>query len=278
MSIQTITTILSSTEAAPAQLEAATAFARSYDAHLQVLPLGVGIDQLGVVQGGLDAMPIAVGLEYALQQAKELADFAIAELTKEDIRWDVEPVTSAPSGLADAIARHIRFSDLVVQQRPTDAVSGYARKVAEAVLFDADAPLLMLPARVNIPAPAKTIMVAWDESATALRATRLAMPFLQQAERVHVAMVDPAKDAPNRSDPGGTFAQFLARHDAKCEVSVMTCTESSVAETLGQRAQEMGCDMLVMGAYGHSRLRQALFGGTTRTMLEKAGMPILFAH
>ncbi len=278
MSIQTITTILSSRETAGAQLEAAMAFARTCDAHLQVLPLGIGIDQLGMVQGGLDAMPMAVGLEDALQRAKEMAEFAKAELSNEDIRWDIEPFTSVPGGLAADIARHIRFSDLVVQQRPADAVAGYAGKVAEAVLFDADAPLLMLPADIQIAAPAKTIMVTWDESATALRAARLAMPFLQQAARVHVAIVDPAKDAPDRSDPGGAFAQFLARHDVKCEVSVMTRTESSISETLGQRAQEMGCDMIVMGAYGHSRLRQALFGGTTRTMLEKAGLPVFFAH
>ncbi len=278
MSIQTVTTILSSSATAPAQLNAAISFARACGAHLQVVPIGIGFDQLGLVQGALDTMPMAISLEQAQSQVIELSELAKAQLSKEDIRWDIEPFTTFQGGLAPDIARHIRFSDLVVQQRPEDATEGIAGKVAEAVIFDADAPLLMLPAGSEMTAPAKTIMVAWDESAAALRAARLAMPFLAAAERVHVAVVDPAKNAPDRSDPGGAFAQFLARHGVKCEVSVMTRTGDSIAETLGQRAQEMGCDMLVMGAYGHSRLRQYLFGGTTRSMLEHAKLPVLFAH
>ena len=278
MSIQTLTTILTHQSSADEQLDAAIAFARTCDAHLQVLTLGIGFAQAGVMFGAIDAVPASIGLDDAQDRADALANHATARLMREDIRWDVDPVACFTSGMAFDIIRHIRFSDLVVQVRPSGEEAGYSSRVAETILFDADAPLLMLPSDVAVTAPANSIMVAWDESPTALRATRLAMPFLQQAARVSVALVDPSKDAPDRSDPGGAFAQFLARHDVKCEVAVMTRTESTIAETLGQRAQEMGCDMIVMGAYGHSRLREVLFGGTTRTMLEKAGLPILFAH
>ena len=278
MSIQTLTTILTHQSSADEQLDAAIAFARTCDAHLQVLTLGIGFAQAGVMFGAIDAVPASIGLDDAQDRADALANHATARLMREDIRWDVDPVACFTSGMAFDIIRHIRFSDLVVQVRPSGEEARYSSRVAETILFDADAPLLMLPSDVAVTAPANSIMVAWDESPTALRATRLAMPFLQKAARVYVALVDPSKDAPDRSDPGGAFAQFLARHDVKCEVAVMTRTESTIAETLGQRAQEMGCDMIVMGAYGHSRLREVLFGGTTRTMLEKAGLPILFAH
>lgn len=278
MSIQTVTTILTHQSSADEQLDAAIAFARSCDAHLQVMPLSIGFVQAGGMYGAMDAVPASIEFEDTLTRANELASHATARLEREDIRWDVDPVASVTSGLAHDIIRHIRFTDLVIQVRHTGAEQGYASRVAESVLFDADAPLLMLPPDVSMATPAQSIMVAWDESPTALRATRLAMPFLQQAARVNVALVDPSKESPDRSDPGGAFAQFLARHGVKCEVAVMTRTENSIAETLGQRAQEMGCDMIVMGAYGHSRLREAIFGGTTRTMLEKAGLPVLFAH
>lgn len=278
MSIQTVTTILTHQSSADEQLDAAIAFARASDAHLQVMPLSIGFSQPGGMYGSIETVPVSTDFEDAPARAKALASHATARLEKEDIRWDVDLVVSITSNLAHDIIRHIRFTDLVVQVRPTGVEQGYATKIAEAVLFDADAPLLMLPPDVTITAPVETIMVAWDESPTALRATRLAMPFLQQAKRVYVALVDPSQDAPDRSDPGGAFAQFLARHGVKCEVAVMARTENSIAETLGQRAQEMGCDMIVMGAYGHSRLREVLFGGTTRSMLENAELPILFAH
>jgi nucleotide-binding universal stress UspA family protein len=105
-----------------------------------------------------------------------------------------------------------------------------------------------------------------------------ALPLLRRASSVYVAIVDPAKDSPDRSDPGGAFAQFLARHDVKCEVMVLSRTDDTVSQTIERRAQELGCDLVVMGAYGHSRLRQALFGGTTRHMLESAILPVFLAH
>jgi nucleotide-binding universal stress UspA family protein len=145
-------------------------------------------------------------------------------------------------------------------------------------LFDGDCPLLLLPEHYEMQAPARRIFLAWDDSSTALRAARLALPLLKQASSVYLAIVDPGKDSPDRSDPGGAFAQFLARHGVKCEVMVLARTDDSISRTLERRAQELGCDLMVMGAYGHSRLRQVLFGGTTRQMLENAALPVFLAH
>lgn len=279
MSIQTVTTVLTDKETAVSQVEAAASFARTCDAHLQVLALGTGLDQPGVVQGALDAVPISASLEDGILRAKELAEIAEQELEKEDIRWDVDEVSSLTSSRSNDITRHIRFSDLVIQQRSSDRVAAaHVAQTAETVLFDGDCPLLLLPEKYEMLAPAKKVMVAWDESATALRAARLALPLLRRASSVYVAIVDPAKDSPDRSDPGGAFAQFLARHDVKCEVMVLSRTDDTVSQTIERRAQELGCDLVVMGAYGHSRLRQALFGGTTRHMLESAVLPVFLAH
>lgn len=279
MSIQTVTTILTDPESASVHLTAATDFARAYDAHLHVLAMGIGFDHPGIVQTALDAVPVPSTFADSHQCAADIAAMVSKQLSSEDIRWDVDPIATVASHSGQDIVKHTKFSDLVIQHRIADpSYLDQNSKIAEIVLFDSHAPLLVLPPTSAIEAPADKIMVAWDDSATALRAARLALPLLRAAQSVHVALVDPSKDAPDRSDPGGEFAQFLSRHGIKNEVSVLNQTDGSVAETIERRANELGCNMVVMGAYGHSRLRQAIFGGTTRSMLEKAGIPVLLAH
>jgi nucleotide-binding universal stress UspA family protein len=279
MSIQTVTTILTSEDQMQTQLIAATEFARAVDAHLQVLALAVGMDQSGIASSALDAIPAGIGMEDSVARAKALGAAATAHLAKEDIRWNVEPFASPAGIVSGEIARHIRFSDLVVLERGAKNTAYVQMKtLAETVLFDADCPVLLLPEDYQMAAPPQSVMIAWDESAAGLRAARLALPLLTQARAVHVVLIDPPKDAPDRSDPGGAFAQFLSRQGIKCEVSVCNRTDHSIAGTLKRRATELDCDLLVMGAYGHSRLRQAVFGGTTRDMMEDADVPVFMAH
>lgn len=279
MSIQTVTTLLTSTDNAAAHLDAATAFARATDSHLHVLALAAGLDQWGVVQTSLDAMPTGGDIQDSLAKAKELGDLAANHLKDEDIRWHVDPVSTAASGSVSEIVEHTRFSDLVLLERGSDKGEiEETRALAEAVLFNAGSPLLILPTGSTMNAPASKVMVCWDESDAALRATRQAMPLLVQTPYVHVVLVDPPKDAKDRSDPGGAFAQYLARHGVKTEVSVCNKTDQTIAATLHRRADELGCEMIVMGAYGHSRLREAIFGGTTRDMIRDASLPVLMAH
>ncbi|MFC6637757.1 universal stress protein [Sulfitobacter sp. JBTF-M27] len=279
MSIQTVTTILTDADQVTTQLVAATGFARAMDAHLHVLIIVSGMDQSGLMPSALEALPVGVGLEQNEAQVQEIEKLVTDHLSKEDIRWNVETVTTPAASSTTEIVQHTRFSDLVIQQRlPQGEGHEQTRILAETILFDADTPLLLLPAETSLIAPPSKIMISWDESAAALRATRQALPLLSDRAYVHVVLVDPPKDAPDRSDPGGAFAQFLSRHGIKCEVSVCNRTDNSISATLERRAEELGCDMIVMGAYGHSRLRQAIFGGTTRDILMNAKAPVFMAH
>ncbi|MEW9921314.1 universal stress protein [Marimonas sp. MJW-29] len=279
MSIQTVTTIISDESQLDQHLAAATGFARAMDAHLHVLVLVTGMDQAALMPSALEGLPVGVGMEDARARAMALEEQVSERLGREDIRWHVQSIaTPAASGTAE-IVRHTRFSDLVIQQRLAETESPeQTRMLAETILFDADAPLLLLPAGTDLSAPPRKVMISWDESAAALRAARQALPLISERAYVHVVIVDPPKDAPDRSDPGGAFAQFLARHGVRCEVSVCNRTDNSISATLGRRAQELGCEMIVMGAYGHSRLRQAIFGGTTRDVLLGAETPVFMAH
>ncbi len=279
MSIQTVTTILTDQEQAATQIDAAAGVARALDAHLHVLAMSIGIDQLGMVQTALDAVPTGAGLEDSIERARALGELAAKHLAKEDIRWNVDPLGVSAATSNSEIVRHTRFSDLVIQQRLSGpAYQDRTRALAEAVLFDAGAPVLLLPDGEFMKATPSKILVSWDESAASLRAARHALPLLSKASQVHVVLVDPPKDAPDRSDPGGAFAQYLSRQGIKCELSVCNRTDASIAATLERRAEELGCDMIVMGAYGHSRLRQAIFGGTTRSMISDAKVPVFMAH
>ena len=102
--------------------------------------------------------------------------------------------------------------------------------------------------------------------------------LLRAAEAVEIAVVDPSPHSPEGSDPGGALCQKLTRHGVKADIAVLAKTLPTVSEVLNRRAAETGADLVVMGAYSHSRLREAILGGATRHMLERAPLPILMAR
>ena len=105
-----------------------------------------------------------------------------------------------------------------------------------------------------------------------------ALPLLQAAHLVNIAVIDPPQHGPERSDPGGMLCQMLVRHGVKAEVSVLARSMPRISDVLNRHVRDMDADMLVMGAYGHSRFREAILGGATRNMLEMAEVPVLMAH
>jgi nucleotide-binding universal stress UspA family protein len=280
MSIQTVTTILEGDDNTVAQLNAAIGVARALDAHLHVLALATTLDlTIGAPSMMMAEVPVGLDLQDSIARAEALGDAATARLTHEDIRWHVEPLAMTGTGGQDALLRHLRYSDLLVQQRPEDPRNDtHMNRLAHSILFDAGAPLLLLPQGYVPVGPPERVMICWDESQPALRAVRRAMPILSRASFADVVMVDPPQDAPNRSDPGGAFGQFLARHGIKCELSVVNRSDGDIATALADRARLHGYDMMVMGAFGHSRLREALFGGTTRSILGQGDVPVFMAH
>ena len=122
------------------------------------------------------------------------------------------------------------------------------------------------------------VIVAWNGSSEALSAVRAALPALIAAESVNIVVIDPPQHGPDRSDPGGALAQMLVRHGVNTEISILAKTMPRVSDLLLRHARDMDADMLVMGAYGHSRFREAILGGATRNMLENAKIPVLMAH
>jgi nucleotide-binding universal stress UspA family protein len=150
--------------------------------------------------------------------------------------------------------------------------------LTEAALFEGMAPVLAVPARGMAAADPRNVVVAWNQSREALVAARRALPFLRRADAVQIVVVDPSAYGPERSDPGGLLCQYLVRHGVRAEVVVLARSLPRVSDLLARHLRDANADLLVMGAYGHSRFREAIMGGATRDMLEKAEVPVFLAH
>jgi len=260
-------------------LEHAVAMAKAHDAHLDVLCLGVDRSQAGYYYTGASAIVLQETITRAHSEAQAIETIVKNTLEGSDIRWSSDSGVAQLADLGRHVAARARFSDLVIVPQPYGEGRGAELEpAAEAAMFEGHTPTLIVPENAApCPAP-KCVLIGWNESIEALSAVRAAMPMLRAADVVHVVVVDPPSHGPHRSDPGGRLSQYLARHGVTAEIDVLSKTLPRVADVLLRQARDIDADMIVMGAYGHSRFREAIFGGATRYMLEKATIPILMAH
>ncbi|WP_170791649.1 universal stress protein [Ruegeria lacuscaerulensis] len=149
-------------------------------------------------------------------------------------------------------------------------------KVAYGVLFHSPVALMI---NGDPFAQRERIVLAWNDSLPASRAAHLALPFFLAAKEVVVGCFDlRSSDDVEGEEPGTEVAGWLRHHGCKVTVSQFPCGGDSIEHCIQDRATELGADLVVMGAYGHSHLRESLFGGTTQAMLEQTGLPVLFGH
>lgn len=280
MAYKSVLTIITDAAAAARQIDAAVELARREDAHLDVFCLGIDRTQTGYYYAGASAYVQQETIERAMQEAND-AEAAVRErLGREDIRWAAEAAVAQLGGLSTLVALRARFADLVVQAKPygKDARQE-AEGILESAMFEGSAPVLVLPeAGLNVGNLGRRVVVAWNQSQEALTAVRAALPMLKAADYVNIAVIDPPSHGPERSDPGGALSQYLSRHGIRAEVSVLAKTMPRISDVLCRHVRDVDADMIVMGAYGHSRFREAILGGATRNMLEIAEVPVLMAH
>ncbi len=282
MSYKSILTIVTDAARADAAIKGAAAIAATQDAHLDILALGVDRTQVGYAYIGTGAVVLQAAIDRAEQDAKEIDAAVRRALAAQTptLRWTVEAAFTQLGALTDLVAQRARFADLVILPRPYAAAQGpEAEAVIEAALFQGRAPVLVLPdLGAGRAATPRRAVIAWNQSAEAMAAVRTALPLLKQADLVNIAVIDPPQHGPERSDPGGMLCQMLVRHGVKAEVSVLARTLPRISDILARHVRDQNADLLVMGAYGHSRLREAILGGATRNMLEQTEIPVLMAH
>ncbi|MBJ2150114.1 universal stress protein [Paracoccus sp. IB05] len=281
MAYKSLLTIASSETGTRTAVDAGTKLALAMDAHLETLALGVDRSQLGYAYIGTGAVIMQVAMERAAEEAAQHEKYlrAALEAQGQDLRWSLDSAVCQLGALGELVGARARYSDLVVLPQPYgDDQGAEGEAVLESALFDGAAPVLVLPASGLPAALPKRVVLAWNQSREAMVAARRAMPLLKRAEQVVITVVDPSANGPERSDPGGNLCQMLVRHGVRAEVSVLARTLPRVSDVLARQCQDIGADLLVMGAYGHSRFREAILGGATRNMLESAEVPVFMAH
>ncbi|EPX85553.1 universal stress protein [Salipiger mucosus] len=279
MGYKTILTVVTDEALAAPTIDHAATVAEGWGAHLDVLCFGVDRTQTGYYYAGANAMILQETLNRASADAEALAEAARKALGRHDVRWAVEQGVAQLADIGRHVAGRARFADLTVLPKPYGGERGVELEpITEGALFEGQTPVLVVPDNVTpMPKPGR-VVIGWNESAEALRSVRAALPILMGADAVHVVVIDPPQHGPNRSDPGGLLSQFLARHGVSAEIDVLSKTMPRVSDVLMRHVTDVDADMVVMGAYGHSRFREAILGGATRNMLELAKVPVFMAH
>jgi nucleotide-binding universal stress UspA family protein len=279
MSYKSLLTVFTDLTFVDDALQQGVAFATAQNAHLDALCLGVDRSQTGYYYAGASAVILEETINRARAEANGIEARVRAALERTEARWGVESGVTQIADLGRHVASRARFADLVILPKPYGKEHGAEMEpTIEAALFEGQAPVLVVPEGGKPLSSPKSISIAWNESAEALTSVRAALPLLKEADLVRVVVIDPPKHGPNRSDPGGLLSQFLARHGIRVEVDVISKTMPRVSDVLMRHARDTDTDMIVMGAYGHSRFREAILGGATRNMLEMAEIPIFMAH
>lgn len=278
MAYKSIFTVVTQTDDAGVVLDNAVNIAVAQDAHLDVLCLGIDRSQIGYYYPGENALILQEAIDAAVAESRGIEDRAKSAMAGAELRWSSQADVTQLGDIGRHVGWRARFADLVVLPKPygPDRQTEH-EQITEACLFEGRAPVLILPGQSG-PGTLQTPLIAWNETPEALVAVRAALPLLQQARDVHIVVIDPPVHGPNRSDPGGLLATWLARHGVSANIEVLAKTMPRVSDQISRHAQDISADLIVMGGYGHSRFRQAILGGATRNMLEAANLPIFLAH
>lgn len=183
---------------------------------------------------------------------------------------------------SEAIPRYARCADLVVaaQDDPNDPESFIADHFPEALVMSAGRPVLFIPYIGVFPTLGTNVVVAWDGSREATRAVHDALPLLQRAEKTTIVTLNGLKGEPRGSRiPGADIALVLTRHGVKADVVELDAADDMPpGDMLLSYASQLNADLVVMGAYGHSRWQELVMGGATRSMLQSMTVPVMMSH
>jgi nucleotide-binding universal stress UspA family protein len=267
------------TKANPGRVDAAIAMALRHEAHLIGLYLTVEPSGASFARGYLPEEILA----HAAAEALALANDRLARFSAAAKRNLVPFETRIGRGfeveLCDLVSMHALYADLVVdgQDDPDDPPLG--RQLPEHLVLATGRPILLIPYIGAGATMGDRVVIAWDASREAARAVIDAMPILVRASAVMVVTVNPRqKDFGHGEMPGADIALHLARHGVEAEVQRVENRDMDVGNALLSHLADVGADLLVMGAYGHSRLREIVLGGATRTVLGDMTVPVLMSH
>jgi len=280
MSWKDILVVVAEAELDEPAIQLADAIAAKFNAHLSAAFLTALPDEPLAYEPTVVAGVWAELLGRARSEAEAERGKVEARLKQLPRPVTVSNAEALARDLARVAAVHARYANIAVLARPIDGEGGDLREeVIEGVLFHSGRPALIAPPDWKGPDIGKRVVVAWDASREATRALSEADPLLDKAEKVTVVTVDAKPKMFGHGDhPGANIAAHLSRCGLSVDVRNVESEGRAPALRILEEANKLGADLVVMGAYAHSRLRELVFGGATRDLLHAANVPIMMAH
>jgi nucleotide-binding universal stress UspA family protein len=214
------------------------------------------------------------------EESEKAADAALSRFEQATNRAGISVerhrFSESAAGAAALFGRTARMFDLVVVGQTNSENNAYEDLIIESALFDSGRPVIVVPYIQKEPLKLGRVVLCWDGGRTAARAVADAMPLLEQADKVDLVSIS-QRPGSEKEIPGVDVAEHIARHGVKVAVQRIV-SDIDVAASILSYAADSAADLLVMGAYGHSRLREFILGGVTRGILQSMTVPVLMSH
>ena len=282
MALKDILVHLDVTPRSATRLEVAARLAAQHSAHL------IGVHAIDIPSANYfygAAMPfVPANPEEIVERIRgEASDAAkpieaafSACLNRNGIQGEWRLVEGSPPAV---VALHARYADLAIVGQPNRDAPQDADPVTVTTVMTSGRPVLAVPFAGDFPTIGERVLVAWNASREAARAVNDAMPLLMGAKQVTVLAINPQRGVGGHGDvPAADIALHLARHGLNAQAAHTVAKDISDGEALLSYAADIGADLIVAGAYGHSRARELVFGGVTQTLINEMTAPVLLSH
>jgi nucleotide-binding universal stress UspA family protein len=280
MAYKTILVSLNEVARLPQLLETARYLGKTFGAHVSGLYVIPAVQFYPSV--GYEAMPqfFDGNQIYFRDNAKTVQDGFEKAMKAEGLSFDFQLVNAATANVSDEVIARGHCADLIVLSAANvDLPAGVEPDFVEQVVMAAGRPVMILPLKGDAKLDFSSVVLGWNDGREAARAAFDALPLLRQAKSVSVVRLDPQK-APELKGKiaGADVAESLARHKVKAEILNLPTVTGDSGQALLTCASDRGAGLIVMGAYGHSRLREFIFGGATIHVMSNLDRPVLMSH
>ena len=276
MAYRTILLCLNEVERVPQLIAAARVLGVKFKAHISGLYVIPGIQVYPSDGMGLSAGVFDGTRNYFLEQLPKIRTEFEAAMIADRLTFDLRVVDSSQPNIAtDAIENSRNVDLLVVSATNREKGNGVEADFVEQIVLSAGRPVLVLPFKGTADIKFDDVMLGWNDSRESARAAFDALPFMKHSKHTKIVTVDISAGGPIA---GANIAETLDRDGVKCEVVNVSSGRKNVGETLLLAASDHGASLLVLGAYGHMRLTEWIFGGATRHVLHNLDRPVLMSH
>ena len=260
-------------------IDGAISLAARCQAQLDAVSVGYESPNMPLVaEGGAAVAAIfEIERERALQRAHAALAVFEAEARRAGVIHSIRAIGALQGEAAAIVGANARLYDLAIVAQPEFDCDTFDNTLAQEILFQSGGPVLFMPYTFKGAFDAKRVGICWDGSRLAARAVRDAMPLLEKAEAVTIITINEASTVPADAS-AAHLVRYLARLDIPIGIDRLKTEKANIQSSILSLAADEGLNLLVMGGYGHSALKEAVFGGVTRDMLESMTVPTLMSH